>query len=206
MRYPARRLMSLLVVALAALIAILVWVRRSNSRDSAPVAAEDGSFVSGSAGTRRLEALPTGGQPEDPAPAKAMEFTPPTHAQGAICDSCTGENCSAKTDGCDTVADPADRRLCEELYACFMDPSNHCVTQGDSLKCWCGTNPTTCVTANEGPTRANGPCLDKIFAAGRSTDADTIRHRFVDATFPLGRAVNLALCRGTFCASDCKVK
>jgi len=129
----------------------------------------------------------------------------PTHCPGAACDACTAANCTPNTDGCDYIDNVADKKLCERIYACFNDPANKCVTQGDSLRCWCGTNPTTCVTANEPPTQANGKCRDLVFEGGRSSDAPTIRHRFVDPVFPLGRAVNLTLCRGTFCATECNV-
>ena len=38
-------------------------------------------------------------------------------------------------------------------------------------------------------------------AAAKSTDASTIKLRFVDPNFPLGRAVNMTLCRGSFCSA-----
>jgi hypothetical protein len=113
------------------------------------------------------------------------------------------------TDGCDSITDPTDKALCEAVYGCFVTPANACVTQGDPLKCWCGSNPTTCVTSNADPTKANGPCLSAIIAAARLTpatyDAATIKQRFVDPSFPLGRAVNLTSCRGSFCNAECSV-
>ena len=130
----------------------------------------------------------------------------PSHAMGPVCDSCTVENCPAGTDdGCDSITDPGDRKLCEDLFACFQDPKNRCVVQGDALRCWCGDNMTTCVSANSGPTQANGPCVKQVFAAARTSDADTIFHKFLDAELPLGRAARLALCRGSFCSADCKI-
>jgi|GEM_PF-5389894 len=133
----------------------------------------------------------------------------PTHCAGGVCDSCTVENCVPATDGCDAITDPADKALCEAAYACFVTPTFACVTQGDPLKCWCGTNPTTCVTSNADPTKANGPCLNAVIAAARLTpatyDAATIKQRFVDPSFPLGRAVNLTSCRGSFCNAECSV-
>jgi len=123
-----------------------------------------------------------------------------------MCQTCTQDNCSAETDGCDGISDPADKALCEAAYACFVTPSYDCVYQGDPLKCWCGTNPTTCVSSNAGATQANGPCLQQVFAAAKTNDAPTIKARFVDPAYPLGRAVNLLSCRGNFCNDECSVK
>ena len=105
--------------------------------------------------------------------------------------------------------DPADRQLCENLYACFVNPANACEKQGDVLSCWCGSNPDTCQTDNAPPTKANGPCLDLVAAAakldGGIYDASSIIQRFVDQDFPLGRAVNLTICRGSYCSLECSV-
>ena len=79
---------------------------------------------------------------------------------------------------------------------------------GDPLKCWCGdkqppdTSAQTCLTDNTPPTQANGPCLQQILKAAKSMDAATVRLRFSDPAFPLGAAVNLMVCRGTFCAGQ----
>lgn len=123
----------------------------------------------------------------------------------AACDQCTVENCIPSTDGCGRIDDPADRKLCEELYACITDPANHCTNQGDPVRCWCGTHPTTCLGHATGPLAGDGPCAQKILAAGKSTDPEDIRKRFVDAVFPLGRAVKLSHCRGSFCSAVCGV-
>jgi hypothetical protein len=122
------------------------------------------------------------------------------------CNTCTSKECATEPAGCQGLTDPTDRGLCEDLYACFTDPANDCINQGDPLKCWCGTNPTTCVTDNSPPTQANGVCLKQVFAAGKSTDAGAIRLRFMDAKFPLGLATRLAVCRGTYCTQECGVK
>jgi hypothetical protein len=121
--------------------------------------------------------------------------------------------CFPGTDGCDAIADATDRAACEALYACMTAPthpgdatySGPCIFQGDPLGCWCGSNPTTCVTDNAGPTRANGPCLQQVFAAAKSMDAATINLHFIDPNLPLGRAVNLAACRSNYCSSSCGV-
>jgi hypothetical protein len=125
---------------------------------------------------------------------------------GPVCDKCVNENCDGTTSGCQTIADAADRRLCEDLYACFTDPAHDCTNQGDPLKCWCGTNPTTCITDNSGPTQANGVCAKLVLAAAKTNDAAIIRHRLLDPQFPLGRAANLTVCRGGFCSKECAVK
>lgn len=136
-----------------------------------------------------------------------------THCAGSACDACSFDpevgNCFAGTDGCDSIDDAADRQLCETLYACFTDPVNSCVAQGDAIKCWCGTNPSTCATDDSGATMANGPCLGLVTLGAKLTpatyNAQTIKARLVDPAYPLGRAVNLTTCRGTFCSVECGV-
>ena len=133
----------------------------------------------------------------------------PSHCEGPACDICSFDpvvgNCVFSTDSCDDLPDAGDRQLCELAYACFVNPANSCVTQGDPLKCWCGTTTDTCPTDNSGSTQANGPCLAQVFAAAKTTDAPTIFQRLVDPAYPLGRAVNLTLCRGSFCPLECSV-
>jgi hypothetical protein len=131
---------------------------------------------------------------------------------GCACDTCTADFCDAATDGCSQLDDPTDRALCESSYACFASPTHPgstipgpCTTGGDPAKCWCGTNSQTCLTSNAPPTQANGPCLQEVIAAAKTPDADTIRQRFLDPGFPLGRAVTLAGCRGLFCSAVCAV-
>jgi hypothetical protein len=146
-----------------------------------------------------------------------------SHCAGPACEQCSFDvgndicsvspdwcaNCFPETDGCDLLADPTDRQLCEDVYGCYTDPAKNCVAQGSVLACWCGTNPTTCNTDNTDPTKANGPCLDFITRAARLTpatyDAATVEQRLVDPDFPLGRATNLVTCRGTYCSAECSV-
>jgi hypothetical protein len=131
--------------------------------------------------------------------------TAPTHSAGPPCDKCTTENCMSGTDdGCDSIPDAAERKACEELYDCFA--SNHCVVQGDPIPCWCGKNMTTCVTDNSGPTRANGPCVKQVFAAAKTTDAETIFRELLNPDLPIGRAVRLTSCRGNYCQNDCRIR
>jgi hypothetical protein len=151
----------------------------------------------------------------------------PTHCAGLACDECTfatppGQpdvcstnpggcnNCVPDTDGCQGLADPTDRTLCQNLYACFVAPT-HAGTSVpgacDPLGCWCGTNPTTCVTSNNEPTKANGPCVQQIQAAAKITtyDAAFINQHLIDPLLPIGRAVNLANCQGSFCKPECNI-
>jgi hypothetical protein len=149
----------------------------------------------------------------------------PSHCAGEDCDLCsfgptdspkcaTFENgCNNAEDslrGCDGFSDPKDKKACEDLIACTM--SAGCLTpgnQGDLIPCWCGTNPTTCVSANDGPTKANGPCLAQVTAAARLTpdtyDASTIRQRQKDSAFPLARASILLNDRGMYCNKECGI-
>jgi hypothetical protein len=155
--------------------------------------------------------------------------TTATHCDSMACEQCTSgvqpgepDLCSATVDscfncdptvmGCELFTTPQDKALCEAVYACFVAPTHpgagnfagFCLgTAGDPLPCWCGTNQTTCATSNAPPTQANGPCIQQIFAAGKSADAATIQSRFIDPSFPLGAAANLAICRGQFCAKEC---
>lgn len=179
--------------------------RRSPTASAGTVFADE-SDTRPSSASRRIRPLPTIAAEPTPPVVELPNPSVPTHAAGPRCESCSVDNCIPATDGCDGIRDPADRALCEDLYACFSDPANDCVNQGDPVRCWCGTNPTTCLTDKDGPTRANGPCRDKVFAAARTADPATIRARFVDPDFPLGRSVNLTLCRGSWCSSECKVR
>ncbi len=147
-----------------------------------------------------------------------------SHCAGTACDQCSFDspmdvcslspdgcdNCVAATDGCDMLTDPTQRQQCEDAYGCFTDPKNACESGGDVRPCWCGTNPETCSTDNVAPTAANGPCLNFVTVAAGLTaatyDAATISARLVDPTFPLGRAVNLVICRSSFCPTECGVQ
>ena len=123
-------------------------------------------------------------------------------------------NCDPTTMGCDLMTNPADKALCENLYACLVAPTHagdanfpgFCLgAGGDALPCWCGSNGLSCPNSNTAPSKANGPCVDLIQAAAHLTtyDAPTISAQFVNPSLPLGAAVNLAICRGTFCSPEC---
>jgi len=202
----SRRNLATIVGVAAFATALVLYFLLSGS--TAPKAAADANTGDNSAAAqegrslrRRLAALLSTPPAPDPAAEK------PTHAAGPVCDKCTTENCNPGTDdGCDSIADAGDRKLCEDLYACISDPRNNCVIDGDPVRCWCGTNVLTCLSHSSGPGQANGPCLQQIFAAAKSTDADVIYHQFLNADLPLGRATRLSVCRGAFCKSNCNYR
>jgi hypothetical protein len=138
----------------------------------------------------------------------------PSTDEGDACNTCTAENCNIATDGCAVIGfqSPSDAPLCESLYACLR--SQHCTSDDDddmlpdqdsSQWCWCGLPPdaeaTDCFTR---PGTAKGPCLADIVKAAHTSDPATIRLRFADPTYPLGRAANLANCRSAYCGSVCR--
>ena len=157
--------------------------------------------------------------------------TPPDQCVPLVCEQCTfgampGDpnlcdstpescfNCDATTMGCELMTNAADKALCENLYACLVAPTHpgdptfpgYCLgTGGDALPCWCGSNGLSCPNGNTAPSKANGTCVDLVQAAAHLTtyDAPTISAQFVNPALPLGAAVNLAICRGTFCAPEC---
>jgi hypothetical protein len=127
----------------------------------------------------------------------------PTEDVSMACSQCTMDNCVPDTDGCQIYQGSADRKSCEDAYACFRD-SGCLGLDGDPIRCWCGNKHEagagdTCLTDNAPPTQANGPCLQQVLKAAQSMDAATVRLRFTDPTFPIGGAVNLMVCRVQFC-------
>ena len=129
----------------------------------------------------------------------------PTIDEGATCNQCTFANCTIlenvkkdvmPTDGCHHLAADRDRQACEALYCCMR--TNRCVVNGDPTPCWCGTtDPTRCAN---GADVANGPCLAQAQAAAGTKQQPEIAARVVDPTLAIGGAMNLAICRATFCA------
>jgi hypothetical protein len=53
--------------------------------------------------------------------------------------------------------------------------------------------------------QANGPCLAQVQAAAGTTDPNVINQQFQNPSTPLGRAVNLVICRSTSCSDECAV-
>jgi len=118
------------------------------------------------------------------------------------CVQCTTDNCSLGpngTDGCCGLSDPTDRMLCSALYDCIAANTATCTSNGDPTICFCGTNDATCFTTAGA---ANGACAAQFIAAAKTTDPVVIHDRFVSPNFPIGRAVNLASCRGTLCPDE----
>jgi hypothetical protein len=209
-RYSRTKALAVIVVMAVVGTAVILLTRGRESTARAPRVAEaDDPNTRGSSATRRLDPVVSETStppPVVPAPRERQPDSSPTHRFGPKCEGCTKENCTPTTDGCDELADATDRKLCEELYACFTDPANvSCVIAGDPTRCWCGTHLVSCVTDDDGPKRANGPCVNQVLAAARSEVADTIWKRFLDPSFPVGRAVRLTTCRGAFCPAECKV-
>ena len=122
----------------------------------------------------------------------------------ATCETCTSTNCTVGpngTDGC-CLASATDQALCVALYTCFI--SNACTQYGDPTKCFCGTSDSQTCWAAAGA--ANGPCVAETTAAAKAQDLPTIRARFISPLFPIGRAVNLAACRGGLCMTECSIR
>jgi len=122
------------------------------------------------------------------------------------CCQCTVDNCSlgpTGTDGCAGLADPTDRSLCVALYNCIAAAAPACSSAGDPTNCFCGTNQATCFTTAGA---ANGVCASQFVAAAKTTDPVAIQARFVSPNFPIGRAVNLTACRGSFCGGECAIQ
>ncbi len=134
--------------------------------------------------------------------------------EGTLCNQCTfgpgpgeADICSKSADGCyncivgsegdGALKSDSDRQLCADLYVCLRD--NKCVRGGDPSPCWCGTAKGGCA---DGSDPANGPCLRQVIAAAKSNDPGTINIRFIDPTYPVGCAVNLAACRSNFCGKN----
>jgi hypothetical protein len=122
------------------------------------------------------------------------------------CCADTGINCAIGpapgTDGCAGLTSAADQQLCVDLYNCLATNSaatsgvGACSVTGDVTNCFCGTAPSagSCFTVVGA---ANGLCAPQFIAAAKTTDPATIQNRFQSPLFPIGRAVNLNICRGS---------
>lgn len=128
----------------------------------------------------------------------------PTHDEGVACEACTRDNCNPATDGCDLLPSDAKKELCKALYCCIR--ANHCANAGDPTRCFCGTAPSGGDQAcyrDRGA--ANGPCAAEFLAAAESKDPSVLRLLFVNPDFAIGRAVNLSICRGSYCGSSDRI-
>lgn len=205
-RAPREKALALVLLMVVAGFAIFLGTRKDDQPAAGSADNRAADDPAASDADRHRRQLPVIAGDSVNAPSLVAQSAAPTHAAGPRCENCSAQNCTPATDGCDGIADSADRALCEDLYECFADPAHNCTIQGDPVRCWCGTHPTTCLTNATGPLAANGPCLDRLIAAAKTSDPKIIRDRFVDAKFPLGRAVNLTSCRGSFCTGECQIK
>jgi len=93
-----------------------------------------------------------------------------------------------------------DQNLCRVATACFS--AFGCTVSGDATRCFCGNSGAACFAVSGA---ASGPCVDEVAAAAKTRDPVAIRPLFTNPTSPLGRAVNLMGCRGSFCQNECAV-
>jgi hypothetical protein len=138
----------------------------------------------------------------------------PSECEGAACNDCTfgpNGNCFEGTDGCAGLSSDADRQLCWALYLCLRDqtfegrgcfsPNRSLTTDEPGLVCWCGSAHLGQSQCQTGVEAANGPCLQQVIAAAKSSDPTIINLRTIDPSYPIGRALNLASCRWNYCGA-----
>jgi len=129
--------------------------------------------------------------------------------EGDTCNQCTLANCTTLENasgpkavisaGCHHLTSDAARVACERLYCCIRAHGCLIASTGDPTPCWCGdTDPTACFL---GTVPAKGPCLEEAQSAAHTTDLGQINQSQVDPSLPIGGAVNLAICRATFCST-----
>jgi hypothetical protein len=98
--------------------------------------------------------------------------------------------------GCEHIADPGDRALCEALDACIQRTG---CWRSNAIDCLCGTaKGATCA----GPA-ANGPCKAEVQAATKSLDPLRNGTLFFDLQVPAGYATQRAQCDHDACPIDC---
>jgi hypothetical protein len=85
---------------------------------------------------------------------------------------------------------------------CFAANAATCTSSGDPTECYCGTSGAQCFVF---PSAANGPCATQVIAAAKTTSPPAILTQFTNPASPLGRAVNLTVCRGSFCSPECMI-
>ncbi|HXU03820.1 MAG TPA: PKD domain-containing protein, partial [Polyangia bacterium] len=130
-------------------------------------------------------------------------------AQAAACATCIAAF-QTGIEGCCTIqtSDPTGYSLCQTVSACMR--SGTCNAMGDTQSCYCGTRPGTCDQAGQ----ANGPCVSEVTAAAgrnvvlKKTDSPTpanVLTRYGDTDYALGRASQVHLIAGGFCANECSI-
>jgi hypothetical protein len=119
----------------------------------------------------------------------------------AACNACVAANCADEGPGCDSLATPARKQLCETLSRCMRQTDCGKTT---NTECWCGPQeqyPIPMCTTEVG--FAKGPCLAEELAAAESMDPKTISNRFIDGAYASGAAHNRASCEKEFCMNEC---
>lgn len=111
------------------------------------------------------------------------------------CARCNCEKCQSQTLSCYGGSDATSIKLCADLVKCGVDKG--CASDA----CYCGTASFTTCSLGAG----NGPCRAEVEAASRSTTVGDIIVRADDASYPVGRANQLAACTRDNCASECGI-
>ena len=104
------------------------------------------------------------------------------------------------------------RRPCETLYACLR--TQHCTSDVNkdllpdkeslSVVLVGGLAPDADSTDGSPGRKGDGPLPGRDRQGRPYLDPSTIRLRFADPAYPLGRAANLANCRASFCGDVCR--
>jgi cysteine-rich repeat protein len=112
------------------------------------------------------------------------------------CAKCNCEKCGSNTIACYGASDPSAAQRCADLVKCGLDKG--CSTDA----CYCGDQSfATCALG-----LGDGPCRSQVEAASGSTLVGDILIRADDASYPVGRANQLAACARTNCATECGIK
>ena len=195
--------------ALAAVVLLIVVIALRGSKEEAsggPGAEEgDGSGKIVNKVDRDLPHVTE--KTADAAPAPEQVECKMKPCGGPVCDKCVNENCDVTTTGCQSIADAADRRLCEDLYACFSESGPRLHQSGRPSEVLVRDEPHDLHHRQLGTDKGElGSAPSWFSAAAKTEEASEIRYRFLDPKFPLGRAANLVVCRGGFCGKECSIK
>jgi cysteine-rich repeat protein len=109
------------------------------------------------------------------------------------CAQCSCSKCNSQTLACQGATNAADAKLCNDMVLCARmtgcrDPDCIC-GRSDVLSCLAGAT--------------DGPCVDQVTAAARSSNLFDVQLRASDTAYPLGRANALGSCVDTNCKADC---
>jgi hypothetical protein len=115
---------------------------------------------------------------------------------GDLCGACEAAQCDPTIAGCGSLTG-TDQQLCLNLVSCIR--AQHCAPKGDAQPCYCGSaSDIGCLSG-----QASGLCKAQVEAAAKSIAPATIANEFVDPTFPIGLATNLAGCDHDSCPVVC---